>query len=161
MSCDMRFATTSPSVLLSQLETSFGLNPGAGGAMYLSQAIGRGRTFEYVLSSSDIDAVTAERIGWINTAFPTSRALHTYVQTLAARIALFPAAGIAGTKQGINAVSRPPREVIVQDAQNVIGRLAETPAAQAFGTKFIAATNNQTVGPLELSYGEKLVELYQ
>ncbi|KAJ7661082.1 ClpP/crotonase-like domain-containing protein, partial [Mycena rosella] len=123
MSCDMRFASTSPSVLMSQIETSFGANPAEGGAMYLSRLIGRGRTFEYVLSASDIDAVTAERIGWINTAFATSRELHTYVQGLAARIALFPAAGIAGTKQGINAVSRPPREAIVQDAQNVVLRL--------------------------------------
>ncbi|KAJ7669649.1 ClpP/crotonase-like domain-containing protein [Mycena rosella] len=72
MACDMRFASTSPSVILSQLETSLGANPGAAGAMYLSHLIGRGRTFEYVLSSYDVDAVTAERIGWINTAFATS-----------------------------------------------------------------------------------------
>ncbi|KAJ7602633.1 ClpP/crotonase-like domain-containing protein [Mycena rosella] len=111
MACDMRFASTSPSVILSQLETSLGTNPGAAGAMYLSHLIGRGRTFEYVLSSYDVDTVTAERIGWINTAFATSSELHTYVQGLAARIALFPAAGIAGMKQEINAVNRPPREV--------------------------------------------------
>ncbi|KAJ7486778.1 ClpP/crotonase-like domain-containing protein [Mycena latifolia] len=161
MACDMRFASTSPAVLLAQLETSFGLNPGGGGGMYLSQLLGRGRAFEYVLASADVDARMAERVGWINRAFDSVPELHEYVRTLAVRIALFPAAGIAGTKQGINAVSRPSLDVFIRDAQNVIQRLAGTPAAQAYATKFIAATNNQSFGPLELDYGEKLVELYQ
>ncbi|KAJ7171326.1 enoyl-CoA hydratase/isomerase family protein [Mycena filopes] len=161
MSCDMRFATTSPSILLSQLETSFGINPGGGGGMYLAQQIGRGRTFEYVLASKDIDAVTAEKYGWINRAFATSAELAEYVQALAARIALFPAAGIAGTKAGINAASRPPMDVIVQYAQNVVGVLAQTPAAQNFIHKFLTATHNQSNGDLELNYGEELVSLYK
>ncbi|KAJ7779703.1 ClpP/crotonase-like domain-containing protein, partial [Mycena metata] len=161
MSCDMRFATTSPSVLLAQLETSFGLNPGAGGAMYLAHQIGRGRTFEYVFASKDIDAVTADKYGWINRAFDTSAELRDYVDALAARIALFPAAGIVGTKAGINAVSRPPMDVIIQEAQNIIGVLSQTPVTQAFAKKFVAVTNNQSLGDLELNYGEKLVSLFQ
>ncbi|KAJ7884764.1 hypothetical protein B0H14DRAFT_2339029 [Mycena olivaceomarginata] len=75
MSCDMRFASTSPSVLISQLETSLGVNPGAGGGMYLARLIGRGLAFEYVLSSADVDARTAARVGWVNAAFDTSREL--------------------------------------------------------------------------------------
>ncbi|KAJ6568025.1 ClpP/crotonase-like domain-containing protein [Mycena vulgaris] len=161
MSCDMRFASTAPSVLLAQLETSSGDNPGAGGAMYLAHEIGRGRTFEYVLGSLDIDGATAARIGWINRAFDTSRELHAYVQTLAARIALFPAAGIAGTKAGINAVSRPPRDVIIREAQDIILALAADPALQAFAQKFLQATHNQSSGPLELNYGEEVLELYK
>jgi enoyl-CoA hydratase/carnithine racemase len=161
MSCDMRFATASPSVLLGQLEPSFGLNPGAGGAMYLSQLIGRGRTFEYVLASKDIDAVTAERYGWINKAFRTSAELKKYVHALAARIALFPAAGIAGTKAGINEVSRPAMDVIIQDVQNIIGALAVTQSVQDFEKKFIAATNNQSIGELELNIGRDLETLFK
>ncbi|KAJ6511793.1 ClpP/crotonase-like domain-containing protein [Mycena vulgaris] len=160
MSCDMRFASTSPSVLLSQLEPSFGANPGSGGAMYLAHEIGRGRTFEYVLPSADVDAVTAAQIGWINRAFATSRELHAHVQALAARIALFPAAGIAGTKQGINAASRPALDVIIRDAQKLIEVLAATPAVQAFAKKFLVATHNQSSGPFELNYGAELVKLY-
>ncbi|KAJ6540048.1 ClpP/crotonase-like domain-containing protein [Mycena vulgaris] len=160
MSCDMRFASTSPSVLLSQLEPSFGANPGSGGAMYLAHEIGRGRTFEYVLPSADVDAVTAAQIGWINRAFATSRELHAHVQALAARIALFPAAGIAGTKQGINAASRPALDVIIRDAQKLIEVLAATPAVQEFAKKFLAATHNQSSGPFELNYGAELVKLY-
>jgi enoyl-CoA hydratase/carnithine racemase len=161
MSLDMRFATTSPSVLLAQLETSFGLNPGAGGALYLAPLIGRGCTFEYVLAAKDIDAVTAAEYGWINKVFDSHAALTDYVQALAARIALFPAAGIAGTKQGINAVSRPSLDVIVQEAQNVIGVLAQNPEARAFMEKFVVATDNQSAVELELNYGEELVKLFQ
>ncbi|KAJ7117022.1 hypothetical protein C8R44DRAFT_738888 [Mycena epipterygia] len=112
----MRFSTTAPSVLLAQLEPSLGLNPGGDCAMYLSRLIGRGRTFE------------------------------AYVAKLAPRIPLFSATGIARTKMGINAASRPSMDVIVQAAQDIIVvvRLAETPSVQAFGPKFIEATHNQS-----------------
>jgi len=161
MSCDMRFASLSPSVLLAQLETSFGLNPGAGGAMYLSRLIGRGLTFEYVFASKDIDAATAERYGWINRAFSTSAELREYVQQLAARIALFPRGGIIGTKQGINAVSRPSMDVLIRDAQNVIDALATTPAPFALAQNFLKATHNQSLGDLELNYGTELESLFK
>ncbi|KAJ6526743.1 ClpP/crotonase-like domain-containing protein [Mycena capillaripes] len=143
------------------LETSLGLNPGAGGAMYVSQLIGRGCAFEYMLASKDIDAATAESYGWINRAFQTSEELKEYVRELAARIALFPRAGIVGTKQGINAVSRPPLDVLIRDAQNVIGVLERTPEAQALATRFITATNNQSIGELELNYGADLESLFK
>ncbi|KAJ7625868.1 ClpP/crotonase-like domain-containing protein [Roridomyces roridus] len=145
MSCDMRFLTTSPSVLFSQLENSFGAIPGCGGAMYLSNLIGRGCTLEYVLSSTDIDAVTAEKYGWINRAFDTSAAMKEYVHILARRIALFPLAGINGTKFGVNAVSRPSKEDIVQKAQNVISVLA-LPATQAYVARFFEATKIRALG---------------
>ncbi|KAF8186154.1 ClpP/crotonase-like domain-containing protein [Mycena galopus ATCC 62051] len=161
MSCDMRFSSTSPSVLLSQLETSLGVPPGFGGDMYLAKQIGRGRAFEYVLSAADIDARTAERVGWINRAFDTTEELYTYVQALANRIALFPPAGIVGVKQGINAVSRPSMDVIVQDSQDIVLRLAATSAVQDFLVKLNEATNNQSIGPFELNYGEEVLKLYE
>ncbi|KAJ6540718.1 ClpP/crotonase-like domain-containing protein, partial [Mycena capillaripes] len=147
MSCDMRFATTSPSVLFAQLEPSVGIVPGAGCAMYLVPLIGRGRAFEYVLSATDLDA---QNVVWINCAFDTSKELHDYVQTFAARMTLFPAAGIAGTKAGINAVSKPQREVIAQYAQGVILRLALL-------ERFVVASNNQSIGPLKLEYGREVL----
>ncbi|KAJ6540723.1 hypothetical protein B0H19DRAFT_959770, partial [Mycena capillaripes] len=63
-----------------------------------------------------VDARTAASVEWINRTFDTSKELHDYVQTLAARIARFPAAGIAGTKAGIDAVSQNKREASVQSA---------------------------------------------
>ncbi|KAJ6548628.1 ClpP/crotonase-like domain-containing protein [Mycena capillaripes] len=160
MSCDMRFASTAPSVLFAQLETSLGVNPGAGGGMYLSRLIGRGRAFEYVLSSVDVDARTAARVGWVNDAFDTSDKLHKHVQALARRIALFPKTGIVGTKAGINAVMRPPREVIVREAQNVIATLLGTPEVQGAFERFIRVTGNQSIGPVELNYGAEVKRLF-
>ncbi|KAJ7157593.1 ClpP/crotonase-like domain-containing protein [Mycena crocata] len=161
MACDMRFASTAPSVRLSQLETSLGVNPGAGGGMYLAQLLGRGRAFEYVLASRDVDGATAARLGWINRAFTSRRALHAYVGALAARIALFPLAGIAGTKAGINAVSRPAMEVLVREAQDVIGGLVGSPEVQRLMERFIVATRNQSVGRLELDYGKEVDSLFR
>ncbi|KAJ6492868.1 ClpP/crotonase-like domain-containing protein [Mycena vitilis] len=160
MACDMRFALDSPEVLVGQLENSVGAVPGAGGALYLSNLIGRGRTLEYVLSSADVDAATAASLGWVNAVFDTSSKLHDYVRTLAERIALFPLAGIAGTKQGVNAVSRPPRDVFVRDSQNVILSLEGLPETRALDNKVFAATNNQSNGPFELNWAEAVLALY-
>ncbi|KAJ7882014.1 enoyl-CoA hydratase/isomerase-like protein, partial [Mycena olivaceomarginata] len=161
MSCDMRYASTSPSVLISQLETSLGVNPGAGGGMYLARLIGRGLAFEYVLSSADVDARTAARVGWVNAAFDTSRELHAHVRALAARIAMFPAAGIIATKTGINAATRPSREEIVNAAQNVIAALLPTPAVQGAFRRFIHVTRNQSIGKMELDYGAEVGRLFE
>jgi enoyl-CoA hydratase/carnithine racemase len=158
---DMRFALNSPSVQLSQLETSFGFNP-AGSSQILAQSlIGRGRAFEYSFSAYNIDAVTAAHIGWVNRAFDTKSELYGYVQALAERIALFPPAGIQATKKGINAVSLIPVDAWIQQARNIIEVLAPSPVSQALLKKFVQATNNQTIGPVDLNYGDgnDIVEL--
>ncbi|KAJ7660168.1 ClpP/crotonase-like domain-containing protein [Mycena polygramma] len=160
MSCDMRFASLSPDVLFSQIETSLGVNPGAGGGMHLSRLIGRGRALEYILSSADVDAATAARVGWINDAFPTSEELRAHVDALAKRIALFPAAGIAATKKGINAVTLPAREVLVAEAQNIISGLIPTPVVQGAFERFIEVTGNQSIGLMELNYGREVGRLF-
>ncbi|KAJ7181245.1 ClpP/crotonase-like domain-containing protein [Mycena filopes] len=156
MSCDMRFALTAPHVLLSQLETSLGVNPGAGGALYLSALLGPALTLEYVLASTDVPALTAARVGWVNRAFDTPRLLHAHVSALAVRIASFPPAGVSATKQGVNAVARPAREVVVREAQDVIAALIGTPAVQGSFERFIRVTGNQSVGEVELNYGEEV-----
>jgi enoyl-CoA hydratase/carnithine racemase len=158
MACDMRFSTLSPSVQLAQIETSFGLNAGAGGALQLSRLIGLGRAFEYVFSSKDIDAKTAEQYGWINRAFPTSVEMYSYVQSLAQRIALFPIDGIVASKTGMNEFSRPDLETIVEDAQDKIAAL--TPEMVALATKFVEITGNQSIGKVELDYGDEVFALY-
>ncbi|KAF7344267.1 hypothetical protein MVEN_01718000 [Mycena venus] len=151
---DMRFALNSPSVQLSQFETSFGFNP-AGGSQILAQSlIGRGRAFEYSFSAYNIDAVTAAQIGWVNRAFDTKSELYGYVQALAERIALFPPAGIQATKKGINAVSLIPVDAWIQQARNILEVLAPSPVSQALLKKFVQATNNQTIGPVDLNYGD-------
>ncbi|KAJ7676528.1 ClpP/crotonase-like domain-containing protein [Mycena polygramma] len=161
MSCDMRFASLSPHVLLAQIETSLGVNPGAGGALYLAGLIGPARALEYVLSSADVDAATAARLGWINAAFPTARELHEYVDVLAGRIARFPAAGVAATKRGVNAVARPGREVLIKEAQDVISGLISTRGVQDAFWRFISVTDNQSVGVMERDYGREVGRMFE
>ena len=93
---DMRFAA--PGTKLGSLEIGLGLLHAGGGSPYLTKLVGRGRAMEYLLSANTVDAETAERIGWINKAFPSVAKMTDYVDKLAERIATFPAATIAATK---------------------------------------------------------------
>ncbi|MNT42317.1 putative enoyl-CoA hydratase echA8 [compost metagenome] len=103
LACDMRFAARE-TALFSQMESAFGLIPGAGAIQYLTRLMGRGRAIEVMLSALDYDADIAERYGWINRALPADQ-LGEFVASLARRIARFPAAGQAIVKERINAIS--------------------------------------------------------
>lgn len=52
-------------------------------------------------------------------------------------------------------------DVIITDAQDVINALVATPASQQLLKKFVAVTNNQSVGELELNYGRDLESLFK
>ncbi|KAJ7825020.1 ClpP/crotonase-like domain-containing protein, partial [Mycena olivaceomarginata] len=131
LSIDMHFSLNSPSVQLSQLETSFGFNP-AGGSQILAQSlIGCGRAFEYSFSAYNIDEVTAVQIGWVNRMFNTKSELYSYVQALAECFILFPPTGIQATKKGANSVSLIPVDAWIQQARNIIEVLASSPVLQA------------------------------
>ncbi|KAF7369878.1 hypothetical protein MSAN_00617000 [Mycena sanguinolenta] len=127
-------------------------------AQYLSRLIDRARLRIRALLRGRRCARTAARA---NDAFDTSHELHEFVNTLAAEDrAVPPAAGIVGTKAGINAVMRPPPEVIVRQAQNVIAALIGTPAVQGASGRFVQATDNQSIGPVELNHGAELVTFF-
>ncbi|KAH7150585.1 ClpP/crotonase-like domain-containing protein [Fusarium sp. MPI-SDFR-AT-0072] len=113
---DMRFATKIDTVF-GQPEVGSGLFPGGGGSQFLTNLIGRGRAMEYILSSKDITAVDAAKIGWINKAFDTSGELYDYVDKLAQRLALFPLSALAGGKKTVHRAS-PSLEHVVADAKD-------------------------------------------
>src|SRR3984885_15798904 len=97
LACDMRFAARE-SAIFGHFEPAFGAIPGAGGAQHLSRLMGRARALEVLLSSEDYDADLAERYGWINRAMPAA-VLGRFVQSVAERVARFPAGGIALIKE--------------------------------------------------------------
>jgi enoyl-CoA hydratase/carnithine racemase len=99
-SMDMRFADIDRAVL-GQPEVALGIIPGGSGTQRLPLLVGRARALEVILGCVDVDAVTAERWGWVNRALP-SRDLHDYVDELATRIASFPAKAIAAAKASAN-----------------------------------------------------------
>ena len=114
LACDMRFAARE-SAIFGQFEPSFGVIPGAGGAQHLARLMSRGRALEVMLSAQDYDADLAERYGWINRALPAAE-LSDFVESLAHRIARFPAAGHAVVKERVNAICLPSDEDIRRDS---------------------------------------------
>lgn len=114
LACDMRFAARE-SAIFGQFEPSFGVIPGAGGAQHLTRLMGRGRALEVMLSAQDYDADLAEKYGWINRALPADE-IDEFVNSLAHRIAKFPAAGHAVVKERVNAITLPSVEDIRRDS---------------------------------------------
>jgi enoyl-CoA hydratase/carnithine racemase len=98
LGCDMRFAT--PDAILAQPEVALGIIPGAGGTVRLPRLIGRSRALEAVLGCDDVDAVTAERWGWVNRVLPAAD-IYAFVDRLAGRIASFPAHAVAAAKASV------------------------------------------------------------
>jgi enoyl-CoA hydratase/carnithine racemase len=115
LACDMRFAARE-SAIFGQFEPGFGVIPGAGAAQHLARLMGRARALEVMLSADDYDADLAERYGWINRALPAS-ALGSFVESLAHRIAGYPAAGHVTVKERVNAVGLAPVEEFRRDSQ--------------------------------------------
>ena len=137
LACDMRFAA-SGRALLGQPEVGFGLVPGAGGMQHLTRLMGRGRALEAILSGQDFDADVAERYGWINRALPADE-IGGFVNSLAQRIAGFPATARGLIKERINAIALAPPEDfrrdsdLFGDAARDVHALARTKAAMARG----------------------------
>ena len=75
--------------------------------------------------------------------------MRSYVNTLANRIALFPAAGVAAAKQSINSFARPSLQALQADGRHFIS-LSSQPATMALVEKFLDLTNNETATPSEL-----------
>ena len=64
MACHMRIATAG--ARFGQPEVNLGIIPGYGGTQRLTQLIGKGRAFEYMMSAEMINAETAEKWGLVN-----------------------------------------------------------------------------------------------
>jgi enoyl-CoA hydratase/carnithine racemase len=114
LACDRRFAAHE-SAIFGQPEAAFGLIPGTGAAQHLTRLMGRGRAIEVLLGAEDYDAQMAERYGWINRALPAAE-LGDFVQSLAHRIASFPAFGLSVIKERVNAVALAPADDFRRDS---------------------------------------------
>ena len=136
LACDMRFAARE-SAIFGQFEPAFGQLPGGGAAQHLTRLMGRARALEVMLSAEDYDAELAERYGWINRALPAD-ALGGFVNSLAHRIARFPAVGHVVVKDRVNTIALAPVEDFRRDS-DLFGEEVRTPEAQ----RLIAAALKQ------------------
>lgn len=114
-SCDMRFGLRGKTVI-NQMEVALGILPGGTGTQRLPRLVGRGRALEICLGSDDIDAETAEQWGYLNRIFDTGGDLDRFVDTLAKRIASWPAEAIALCKASINNEEMPLGEGLLEEA---------------------------------------------
>ncbi len=136
LSFDMRFAAIGRAIL-AQPEVVVGIIPGGSGTQRLPRLVGRGRALEVILGGDDIDAVTAADWGYVNRALPAVE-LRPFVESLAARIASFPADAIARAKIAVDAALPDPVDGLLTEDQQFRATLGGPEAHQRM-TAFLAA----------------------
>lgn len=138
MHMDMRFA--GPDAIFSAPEAAIGLIH-VGAMQWLVESLGPSRAMEFMLSSAQVNATEAERVGWVNSAYTTADALTDHVDTLVTRIAKFEADAIRATKKSI-AQQKPTQEMFETDQATFVA-LASEPAVQATVDKLLDLSNDQ------------------
>ena len=115
LSCDMRFAARGTAVL-GQPEVGVGIIPGGSGCVRLPRLVGRGRALEIILGCGDFSADMAERYGYVNRALAPEE-ITAFVNTLAYRIATFPAEAIALAKEAVAMADTGIEDALVREEQ--------------------------------------------
>ncbi|MEM9598786.1 MAG: enoyl-CoA hydratase/isomerase family protein [Acidobacteriota bacterium] len=131
LACDMRFAARGKFKFM-QMEVGMGILPCGGGASRMARQAGLGRALEIILSARDFSADEAEAYGTINKALDPDE-IGEYVDTLAKRIARFPAESINACKQAVyESVDKPISEALKAEAFWLYQATSKTPAIQRF-----------------------------
>lgn len=131
LACDMRFAARGKAKFM-QMEVAMGILPCGGGASRMARQTGLGRALEIILGARDFDADQAEAFGTINRALDADE-IGPYVETLAKRIALWPAESINACKQAVYAsIDQPIEDALKEEAYWLYQATDQTPALKRF-----------------------------
>ena len=131
LACDMRFAVRGKFKFM-QMEVGMGILPCGGGASRMARQTGLGRALEIILSARDFDADEAEAYGTINKALNADE-IDEYVDTLAQRIAQFPAESINACKQAVyESIDKPIADSLKAEAYWLYQATSKTPAIKRF-----------------------------
>ncbi|KAK5995077.1 Short-chain-enoyl-CoA hydratase-like protein [Cladobotryum mycophilum] len=153
---DMRFA--GPQATFGGIEAGVGLLH-VGGFRQLSHLIGAGRAAQYLLTSLNADARTASRIGWVNDMFEDAGTLRRNSNDLARRMALFPAGGLAATKQAIHdtdiGTSEQPFEI------QLFNHVVNSSIAQYALARYLTLSRNGTDRLFEAGRPESLAQIWE
>jgi len=152
LALDMRFGSLERAVF-GQPEVGSGLLPGAGGTLRLPALLGRARALEVIMSSNDYEAAQAEHYGWINRALPDAE-LSEFVQSLANRIAGFPAEGIRQAKQMVNAATAVSEQLLTDESQRFQVQMTRPEVLDR--VKWLLAEDARTTGDVERQLGAAL-----
>lgn len=156
LACDMRFAARETAIF-SQMESAFGLVPGAGAVQHLTRLMGRGRALEIMLGADDHSAELAERYGWINRALPQAE-LGPFVTALAERVATLPQEGARLIRQRVNEIALADADAFRRDSE-LFGAGVARPETQRIMKAAMAAGLQQREGEMHL--GDMLGNLAQ
>jgi enoyl-CoA hydratase/carnithine racemase len=105
MACDMRFGAIGKAIF-NNMAVPLGTVPGGGASQYMPRLVGRSRALELILGGIDLDAVTAERWGYLNRALPADQ-IETFVAATARRIAASSPEAVRMTKALVDAAEHP------------------------------------------------------
>ncbi|WP_413662168.1 enoyl-CoA hydratase/isomerase family protein [Microbulbifer sp. CNSA002] len=131
LSLDMRFAARGKYKFM-QMEVGMGILPCGGGASRMARQTGLGKALEIILSARDFDADEAESLGTINKALEPDE-IGEYVDSLAKRIAQFPAESINACKQAVyESIDKPIGEALKAEAYWLYQATSKTPALKRF-----------------------------
>ena len=150
---DMRFGAIGKAVL-AQPEVGVGIIPGGGGTQRLPRLMGQARALEVVLGCDDFPAELAERYGYINRALLPAE-LTPFVESLAYRIAGFPAEAIALGKKSVQNAGEMSIVEGLWEESLLFGRALQTGPARARMRRFIELGGQTPEVELDLS---KMVE---
>lgn len=156
LACDMRFAARETAIF-SQMESAFGLVPGAGAIQHLTRLMGRGRALEIMLGAEDHSAELAERYGWINRALPQVE-LGPFVTALAERVATLPQEGARLIRQRVNEIALADADAFRKDSE-LFGSGVARPETQHIMKAAMAAGLQQRESEMRL--GDMLGNLAQ
>ncbi len=131
LACDMRFAARGKARFM-QMEVGMGILPCGGGASRMTQQLGLGKSLEIILGAQDFGADEAERYGTINRALEPDE-IGQFVETLANRIAQFPAESIEACKRTVYAsLDKSINESLKEEAYWLYQSMSKTPAQKRF-----------------------------
>lgn len=148
MGFDMRFGVIGKTIV-NQMEVPLGILPGGTGTQRLPRLIGRNRAIEVILGGVDMDAVTAERWGWLNRALPAAE-IGPFVDVLARRIASFPVESVRLAKQAINCADLPLAEGLVEEGY-LFQQLTRTASGRRNMARFLEIGGQTREGELKVA----------
>ncbi len=148
-SFDMRYGVRGRTVV-NQMEVPIGILPGGTGTQRLPRLVGRGRAMEIIVGGDDLDAVTAERWGYLNRVFEADE-IEPFIDNLTRRIASYPIEAVRLAKEAVNASELPLPEGLREEAY-LFQRLLRNDSAQTAMRRFLELGGQTRQG--ELRVGE-------
>jgi enoyl-CoA hydratase/carnithine racemase len=111
LACDIRLAAADATLCFP--ETALGVFPGAGGTVRLPRVIPAGLAKELIYTARRFDGEEAERIGFVNRAYPADQLMEEAL-ALARSIAANGPLGVRGAKKVIEQTSRMPMSQAIE-----------------------------------------------